>query len=135
MGLEEAAAQSRFPFDRMNTPEASAFPDIAQGHIATQKLYLYLRNRIVSMRLTFISSFVSSIHTCKLNHFIFFFLQLQLWLQNPKIELTLEKILQSLEEAYGSDTVLVSRVHSYLNRHGFINFGIFERISVSNNFY
>lgn len=46
-GLEGAAFQSRFPFDRLSTAEAMAFYDIAQAPIQTQKMYLHLRNRTV----------------------------------------------------------------------------------------
>ncbi|KAH0503175.1 Lysine-specific histone demethylase 1A, partial [Microtus ochrogaster] len=51
-----------------------------------------------------------------------------LWLDNPKIQLTFEATLQQLEAPYNSDTVLVHRVQSYLERHGLINFGIYKRI-------
>jgi len=49
LGLEGAAFQSRLPADRLSTQEATAFPDVAQGAIQTQKLYLYLRNRVVKL--------------------------------------------------------------------------------------
>lgn len=54
--------------------------------------------------------------------------QLQLWLDNPKIQLTFEATTQQLEAPYNSDTVLVHRIHSYLERHGLINFGIYKRV-------
>ena len=47
-GLEGAAFQSRLPVDKMTAQEASAFPDIVQGSPQSQKVFLYLRNRIVS---------------------------------------------------------------------------------------
>ncbi|CAG7784750.1 unnamed protein product [Allacma fusca] len=95
--LEGAAFQSRLPFDRLSTAEANAFPDVASGAIQTQKLYLYLRNRI-----------------------------LQLWLENPKKELTIQGVWAKLEPPYDTDKKIVFRVHEYLNRHGYINFGVFE---------
>lgn len=98
-GVEGAAFQSRLPHDRMTSQEAACFPDIISGPQQTQKVFLFIRNRT-----------------------------LQLWLDNPKIQLTFEATLQQLEAPYNSDTVLVHRVHSYLERHGLINFGIYKRI-------
>uniref|UniRef100_A0A3P9NB14 Lysine-specific histone demethylase n=1 Tax=Poecilia reticulata TaxID=8081 RepID=A0A3P9NB14_POERE len=98
-GLEGAAFQSRLPHDRMTSQEAACFPDIISGPQQTQKVFLYIRNRTI-----------------------------QLWLDNPKIQLTFEATVQQLEAPYNSDTVLVHRVHSYLERHGLINFGIYKRV-------
>uniref|UniRef100_A0A8B9THD9 Lysine-specific histone demethylase 1A n=2 Tax=Anas platyrhynchos TaxID=8839 RepID=A0A8B9THD9_ANAPL len=98
-GVEGAAFQSRLPHDRMTSQEAACFPDIISGPQQTQKVFLYIRNRT-----------------------------LQLWLDNPKIQLTFEATIQQLEAPYNSDTVLVHRVHSYLERHGLINFGIYKRV-------
>lgn len=47
-GLEGAAFQSRLPYDKMTAQEAACFPDIAQSSPQSQKLFLYIRNRIVS---------------------------------------------------------------------------------------
>ena len=48
IGLEGAAFQSRLPYDKMTAQEAACFPDIAQSSPQTQKLFLYVRNRMVS---------------------------------------------------------------------------------------
>uniref|UniRef100_A0A7N8X3K5 Lysine-specific histone demethylase n=1 Tax=Mastacembelus armatus TaxID=205130 RepID=A0A7N8X3K5_9TELE len=98
-GVEGAAFQSRLPHDRMTSQEAACFPDIIGGPQQTQKVFLYIRNRT-----------------------------LQLWLDNPKIQLTFEATAQQLEAPYNSDAVLVHRIHSYLERHGLINFGIYKRV-------
>uniref|UniRef100_A0A3Q3FKS7 Lysine-specific histone demethylase n=1 Tax=Kryptolebias marmoratus TaxID=37003 RepID=A0A3Q3FKS7_KRYMA len=98
-GLEGAAFQSRLPHDRMTSQEAACFPDIISGPQQTQKVFLYIRNRTI-----------------------------QLWLDNPKIQLTFEATAQQLEAPYNSDAVLVHRIHSYLERHGLINFGIYKRV-------
>uniref|UniRef100_A0AAQ4R1R5 Lysine-specific histone demethylase n=1 Tax=Gasterosteus aculeatus aculeatus TaxID=481459 RepID=A0AAQ4R1R5_GASAC len=98
-GVEGAAFQSRLPHDRMTSQEAACFPDIISGPQQTQKVFLYIRNRT-----------------------------LQLWLDNPKIQLTFEATAQQLEAPYNSDTVLVHRIHSYLERHGLVNFGIYKRV-------
>uniref|UniRef100_A0A8C6KXE6 Lysine-specific histone demethylase n=1 Tax=Nothobranchius furzeri TaxID=105023 RepID=A0A8C6KXE6_NOTFU len=98
-GLEGAAFQSRLPHDRMTSQEAACFPDIISGPQQTQKVFLYIRNRTI-----------------------------QLWLDNPKIQLTFEATAQQLEAPYNSDAVLVHRIHSYLERHGLINFGVYKRV-------
>jgi len=98
-GLEGAAFQSRLPVDKLHADEATCFPDIAQGSVSTQKLFLYIRNRL-----------------------------LQLWLENPKTELTIEIAQSGFEAPYNSDASLINRVHAYLQRHGYINFGVFKRI-------
>lgn len=43
-------------------------------------------------------------------------------------ELTYENALKSIEKPFDSDSILVRRIHEYLERHGFINFGIFTRL-------
>ncbi|KAK0056688.1 lysine-specific histone demethylase 1A [Biomphalaria pfeifferi] len=98
-GLEGAAFQSRLPVDKLTAQEAAAFPDIVQGPPQSQKVFLYLRNRI-----------------------------LQLWLENPKQQLTFEAALQDIEPPYNSDGQLVLRVHAFLERYSFINFGIYKRL-------
>ncbi|KAK3097833.1 hypothetical protein FSP39_013611 [Pinctada imbricata] len=98
-GLEGAAFQSRVPFDKMTSQEAACFPDILQGPPQSQKVFLYLRNRI-----------------------------LQLWLDNPMQQLTFENALPQIEAPYNSDGPLVMRVHAYLERFGYINFGVYKRL-------
>ncbi|XP_060587721.1 lysine-specific histone demethylase 1A-like [Ruditapes philippinarum] len=98
-GLEGAAFQSRMPFDKMTSQEAACFPDILQGPPQTQKVFLYIRNRL-----------------------------LQIWLDNPKQQVTFENALPQIEEPFNSDGPLVMRIHSYLERFGFINFGVFKRL-------
>ncbi|EEC11164.1 lysine-specific histone demethylase, putative [Ixodes scapularis] len=98
-GLEGAAFQSRLPFDKMTAQEAACFPDIVQGPPQTQKIFLHVRNRL-----------------------------LQLWLENPKQQLVFENALPQMEPPYNSDVPLVLRIHSYLERQGLINFGVYERL-------
>lgn len=98
-GLEGAAFQSRLPFDKLTATEAAAFPDVAQGPPQTLKVFLHIRNRL-----------------------------LQLWLENPKQQLLFENALSQVESPYNSDSPLVMRIHAFLERHGFINFGIFKRL-------
>lgn len=98
-GLEGAAFQSRLPFDKMTAQEAACFPDIAQGPPQTQKVFLHIRNRL-----------------------------LQLWLENPKQQLIFENALPQIEPPYNSDGPLVMRVHAFLERQSFMNFGVFKRL-------
>ncbi|KAJ3627670.1 hypothetical protein MTP99_015031 [Tenebrio molitor] len=98
-GLEGAAFQSRMPFDKMTSAEAACFPDIAQAALQTIKVYLNVRNRI-----------------------------LQMWLDNPKQQLILEDIMEKMEVPYNSDAPLVKRAHAFLERNGYINFGVFKRL-------
>ncbi|XKL67472.1 hypothetical protein PGB90_002963 [Kerria lacca] len=97
-GLEGAAFQSRLPYDKLTPIEAQCFPDICAASPQTQKLFLHIRNRL-----------------------------LQLWLDNPKIQLVQEKAVQLIEPPFNSDLNLVNRVHAFLERHGYINFGIFKK--------
>lgn len=98
-GLEGAAFQSRMPYDKMTSNEAACFPDIAQGPLQTMKVYLHIRNRV-----------------------------LQMWLENPKQQLIMENAMSGIEPPYNSDTPLIHRVHAFLQRNGYINFGIFKRL-------
>ncbi|CAE1295017.1 Lysine-specific histone demethylase 1 homolog 1,Lysine-specific histone demethylase 1 homolog 2,Possible lysine-specific histone demethylase 1,Protein FLOWERING LOCUS D,Lysine-specific histone demethylase 1 homolog 3,Lysine-specific histone demethylase 1A [Acanthosepion pharaonis] len=98
-GLEGAAFQSRLPYDKITSQEAACFPDILQGPPTAQKIFLYIRNRL-----------------------------LQLWLENPKLQITVENCLPQIEPPYNSDGPLVMRIHAYLDRYGYINFGVFKRL-------
>lgn len=98
-GLEGAAFQSRMPYDKMTSNEAACFPDIAQGPLQTMKVYLHIRNRI-----------------------------LQMWLENPKQQLVVESVITGIEAPYNSDVPLIHRVHAFLQRNGYVNFGIFKRL-------
>lgn len=99
-GLEGAAFQSRLPYDKMTTNEVQYFPDISNSPIHSHKTFLHIRNCI-----------------------------LQMWLENPKIQLTLDSVMQKIESPFNSEKQLVSRLHCYLERHGYINFGIFQRVT------
>ncbi|RWS21230.1 Lysine-specific histone demethylase 1A-like protein, partial [Leptotrombidium deliense] len=100
-GLEGAAFQSRLPFDKMTPQEAQAFVDISQGPSSSVKVFLYIRNRL-----------------------------LQLWLDNPKQELVFDAAMSAIEAPYNSDGPLVMRIHSFLERFSFINYGIFKKVRV-----
>lgn len=56
--------------------------------------------------------------------------QLQIWLDNPKQQLLVENALSAIETPYNSDPMLVRRIHAFLERYGFINFGVFKRLRV-----
>lgn len=83
----------------MTSGEASSFPDITKNGLAAQRVFLNIRNRI-----------------------------LQMWIEDPKIQLTFENAIKKMEKPFDSDANLVRKIHEYLERHGFINFGIFKRL-------
>ncbi|XP_035791206.1 possible lysine-specific histone demethylase 1-like [Anopheles albimanus] len=98
-GLEGAAFQSRLPVDKMTPSEAVCFPEIMQYGLVTVRVFLNVRNRI-----------------------------LQMWIEDPTVQLTVENALTKMEPPFDSDPALVRKVHAFLERHGFINFGIFKRL-------
>ncbi|XP_068633798.1 lysine-specific histone demethylase 1A isoform X2 [Battus philenor] len=54
---------------------------------------------------------------------------LKLWFEDPKKQLTQEVCIQKMEPPYNADPALITRTHAFLERHGFINYGIYERIT------
>ncbi|XP_033116780.1 lysine-specific histone demethylase 1A-like [Anneissia japonica] len=98
-GLEGAAFSARLPSEKMTSQEAACFPDVIQSPPQTQKLFLYIRNRL-----------------------------LQLWMESPKVQLTFENSLPEIEAPYNSDVPFIMRVHAYLERHGYINYGVYKRL-------
>lgn len=98
-GLEGAAFQSRLPFEKLTASEAVCFPEITKHGLVAQRVFLNVRNRI-----------------------------LQMWIENPTVQLTVENTLKNIEQPFDSDQNLVRKVHAFLERHGFINFGIFKRL-------
>ncbi|GAB0100035.1 Probable lysine-specific histone demethylase 1 [Sergentomyia squamirostris] len=98
-GIEGAAFQSRLPFEKMTSAEAACFPVIAKNGLIAQRVFLNVRNRL-----------------------------LQMWVENPKVQLTAEDALKNIEQPFDSDAGLVKNIHAFLERHGYINFGIFKRL-------
>uniref|UniRef100_A0A182JV42 Lysine-specific histone demethylase n=1 Tax=Anopheles christyi TaxID=43041 RepID=A0A182JV42_9DIPT len=98
-GLEGAAFQSRLPVDKMTAAEAVCFPQIIKHGLVAQRVFLNVRNRI-----------------------------LQMWIEEPTVQLTVENAMKKMEPPFDSDPSLVRKVHAFLERHGFINFGIFKRL-------
>ncbi|XP_037969685.2 lysine-specific histone demethylase 1A [Plutella xylostella] len=97
--LEGAAFQSRLPFDKMSSLEAECFSDLQSAPPSTYA-FLQVRNRVLKM-----------------------------WFEDPKKQLTQEHTVQKMEPPYNGDPALVIRVHTFLERHGFINYGIYERLT------
>lgn len=63
------------------------------------------------------------------------FYQLQQWLDNPKQQLLFESALPLIEPPFNTDKVLIQRIFAYLERHGYINFGVFKRLKVCILYY
>lgn len=99
-GLEGAAFQSRLPFEKMTSSEAACFPEISKNGLVSQRVFLNIRNRI-----------------------------LQMWIENPNLQLIYDNCLRDMEPPFNSDPNLLRKIHSFLERHGFINFGIFKRLN------
>ena len=78
-GLEGAAFQSRVPFDKMTQVEAACFPDLVSPQ-NSQKMFVGIRNRL-----------------------------LQMWLENPKQQLTAKDAFKRVDAPYNSDEGLVTR--------------------------
>lgn len=102
--LEIAAVACRVPHDKMTLEEASIFSDIIdeenKNHIENYKIFLYVRNKI-----------------------------LQMWVDNPKVQLVIEDVLNKLDPALvKNEKVLISRIYKFLERYSYINFGVFKRI-------
>lgn len=98
-GLEGAAFQSRLPCEKMTSGEDACFPEISKNGLIAQRVYLNIRNRL-----------------------------LQMWIEDPRNQLTYDDALKEIEKPFDSDPELLFKIHAYLERHGFINFGIFKRI-------
>lgn len=73
-GLEGAAFKSRLPANKMTSIEAQCFADIVAGPTQGVQVYLCIRNRI-----------------------------LELWLEDPKKELTFEAALDSIDPPFNSN--------------------------------
>ena len=86
-GLEGAAFQSRVPNDKMTQVEAACFPDLVTP-LASQKLYIQLRNRI-----------------------------LQLWLENPRQQLVASDCIGRLQPPWDSDKQLGINIVTHHNTH------------------
>lgn len=103
-GLEDAAGQSRLTHDRMSAEESRLFPEISKGDIKRHKAFLIIRNNILRM-----------------------------WFDEPRVQLIFEKIMEKLtqvEPQYATDErVLAGKIFLYLERYGYINFGVFKRLT------
>uniref|UniRef100_A0A6P6XSE1 Lysine-specific histone demethylase n=1 Tax=Dermatophagoides pteronyssinus TaxID=6956 RepID=A0A6P6XSE1_DERPT len=94
--LEGAAFQSRLWADKMSTDEMKSFQDVVDN-TSLIPIFLHIRNSI-----------------------------LKFWLINPKQQLLLENVYQRLEQPFNSDLNFISRIFYFLERYGYINFGVFQ---------
>lgn len=51
-----------------------------------------------------------------------------MWLENVKQQLTFEFLLKNIDKPFDLQPVLIKRIFLFLERYGYINFGIFEKI-------
>ncbi|XP_047990074.1 lysine-specific histone demethylase 1A [Leguminivora glycinivorella] len=54
---------------------------------------------------------------------------LKMWFEDPKKQLIQEHAVAKMEPPYNGDPALIIRTHAFLERHGFINYGIYERLT------
>ncbi|KAF8366201.1 spr-5 [Pristionchus pacificus] len=101
LALKSAANHSRLAHDKMSTQEMAAFSEIAENHISTT-IFLHVRNKI-----------------------------LQMWLLEPNVECTLESAYDQIMIPFNSDRGLIRRVHAYLERYGYINFGSYHQFTAA----
>lgn len=160
--MEGAAFQSRLPVDKLHADEAARFPDIEQGVAATQKLFLYIRNRLVKIIIYYYLFFnLMTDFTLVIIDTVDFSCscgwKIQKWSSHLRMlyqnwsrpitgiynssrkmpRLSYEHISRTNDKSNfffldfrSSDANLVGRIHAFLQRHGFINFGVFKRITV-----
>lgn len=50
-----------------------------------------------------------------------------MWLENVKKQLTYDFLLKNIEKPFDIHPVLIKRIYLFLERYGYINFGIFEK--------
>ncbi len=51
-----------------------------------------------------------------------------MWLENVKQQLTYEFVLKNIEKPFDIDPVFIKRIFIYLERYGYINYGIFTKV-------
>ncbi|KAM3721875.1 Lysine-specific histone demethylase 1A [Dirofilaria immitis] len=98
VALHLAASRSCLTSNRPTAQEMNAFPELKKNR-GSIALYLYLRNKL-----------------------------LQMWHRNPRRELTLRDFMSELSSPYDTDPLFVRRIHEFLQRFGYINVGIFNRL-------
>ncbi|EFO20641.1 hypothetical protein LOAG_07849 [Loa loa] len=99
IALRLAANKSCLLSNRLTAQEMNAFPELKNNRGSTA-LYLYLRNKL-----------------------------LQMWHRNPRTELLLRDFMSELSSPYDSDPLFIRRIYEFLQRFGYINVGIFNRLS------
>jgi hypothetical protein len=80
--------------------EVVAFPEFNSKNVTVveRRMYLNIRNRILKM-----------------------------WLENVKQQLTCDFIIKNIEKPFNIQPVLIKRIFIFLERYGYINFGIFKK--------
>lgn len=97
-GLQFAAENARLPYDVMTELELKLFSDYAVDQLHVN-IYLFIRNSILNM-----------------------------WEMSPMIQLVLENVFDEMPNAYKSLTYLIVKTFVFLERYGYINYGIFSTV-------
>ncbi|TKR94120.1 hypothetical protein L596_008450 [Steinernema carpocapsae] len=99
VALRYAAMCSRLPYDRLTSQELSVFGDVVVDQ-STTMMYLFIRNRILLQ-----------------------------WVNDSITELSMSAVFDLIPSPYNSDPRLIRRIHGFLDRFGYINFGVYVRCS------
>ncbi|CAJ0575347.1 unnamed protein product, partial [Mesorhabditis spiculigera] len=93
IALRMAANHSRLPWDELSEQEREVFGEVETNE-AHRSMYLFIRNRI-----------------------------LQMWVLEPNVETRLEDVRTQMPYPYRDCLPLQKRIHAFLVRYGYINFG------------
>lgn len=110
--LEGVAFQSRLPHDKMTTAEKVAFPGV------DHRIYLDIRNRVLQVIIYTSIGMMS----------ILAFMSFKIWFNNLKCQLTVNNIVSNIEKPFDVELALIKRIFLFLDRYGYINFGVFQKL-------
>ncbi|VDP10071.1 unnamed protein product [Soboliphyme baturini] len=97
--LEAAAVRSRLPHASLSKVEQDVFKEIGAVVSPLQSRYLFLRNSVLA-----------------------------LWLRKPDEKLIFNTCITSIQDGT-KDANLIRRIHRFLERYGYINFGIYTSMT------
>ncbi|KAI6171559.1 SWIRM domain-containing protein [Aphelenchoides bicaudatus] len=96
--LQYAASNARLPYDVMTDLELEMFADYAIDKVHVN-IYIFIRNSILNM-----------------------------WEMNPLMQLVLENVFDEMPSAYKSLSYLIVKTFTFLERYGYINYGVFRTV-------
>lgn len=135
--------RSRMPHNKFTSAEKKCFPDIKFGSSGTKSVYFYIRNTVVSVIITETSPFFN-----EYTEFVKLVLlvatlakKLSRRINVGKMSIVTSPTLQQYLTKYLTKTYdvlnffpfvdhvsLIKRLHAFLERYGYINFGVYRYI-------